>query len=307
MGRRNRNSSFNESAYLNNVTFNYYYNRFKELAMSMFEWKNVPSSIDVRYLEEVLFEQGQAVFFEDEVMGKLALKNVPQGKLDVYRIPILRRAIGDNGYNKKLTNKDSVIIYNNNLHTSCVEAIRMFAIRISDLDRTIDVNAKAQKTPVLINCDENERFSLEQLYKDYEGNIPFIFGDKKLNPNSMTVLKTDAPYVSDKIYELKTQIWNEALTYLGISNTNVVKKERMISDEVIRNMGGTIASRYSRLEARRTACEQINKMFGENIEVNYREDFRGVDEDGVVFEGETGDGSMKTMVTDIRTKLKGGE
>jgi hypothetical protein len=306
MGRRNRNSSFNESAYLNNVTFNYYYERFKELAMSMFEWKNVPSSIDVRYLEEVLFEQGQAVFFEDEVMGKLALKNVPQGKLDVYRIPILRRAIGDNGYNKKLTNKDSVIIYNNNLHTSCVEAIRMFAIRISDLDRTIDVNAKAQKTPVLINCDENERFSLEQLYKDYEGNIPFIFGDKKLNPNSMTVLKTDAPYVSDKIYELKTQIWNEALTYLGISNTNVVKKERMISDEVIRNMGGTIASRYSRLEARRTACEQINKMFGENIEVNYREDFRGVDEDGVVFEGETGDGSMKTMVTDIRTKLKGG-
>ena len=300
MGRRNRNSSFNESAYLNNVTFNYYYNRFKELAMSMFEWKNVPNSIDVRYLEEVLFEQGQAVFFEDEVMGKLALKNVPQGKLDVYRIPILRRAIGDNGYNKKLTNKDSVIIYNNNLHTSCVEAIRMFAIRISDLDRTIDVNAKAQKTPVLINCDENERYSLEQMYMKYEGNTPFIFGDKKLNPNSMTVLKTDAPYVSDKIYELKTQIWNEALTYLGISNTNVTKKERMISDEVIRNMGGTIASRYSRLEARRTACEQINKMFGENIEVKYREDFRECD-DEIMFEGETGDGTLKTMVTDIRT------
>ena len=300
MGRRNRNSSFNESAYLNNVTFNYYYNRFKELAMSMFEWKNVPDSIDVRYLEEVLFEQGQAVFFEDEVMGKLALKNATQGKLDVYKIPIVRRAIGDNGYNKKLTNKDSVIIYNNNLHTSCVEAIRMFAIRISDLDRTIDVNAKAQKTPVLINCDENERTSLEQLYMKYEGNTPFIFGDKKLNPNSLSVLKTDAPYVADKIYELKTQIWNEALTYLGISNTNVTKKERMISDEVIRNMGGTIASRYSRLEARRTACEKINKMFGENIEVKYREDFREAD-DEVMFEGKTGDGSLKTMVTDIRT------
>lgn len=300
MARRKRNSSFNESAYLNNVTFNYYYNRFKELAMSMFEWKNVPDTIDVRYLEEVLFEQGQAVFFEDEVMGKLALKNAAQGKLDVYRIPILRRAMGDNGYNKKLTKKDSVIIYNNNLHTSCVEAITMFAIRISDLDRTIDVNAKAQKTPVLINCDENERLSLEQLYMKYEGNTPFIFGDKKLNPNSMTVLKTDAPYVADKIYELKTQIWNEALTYLGISNTNVTKKERMISDEVIRNMGGTIASRYSRLEARRTACEKINKMFGENIEVKYREDFREAD-DEVMFEGETGDSSLKTMVTDIRT------
>ena len=116
----------------------------------------------------------------------------------------------------------------------------------------------------------------------YEGNEPFIFGTKDLDTTGLSVLKTDAPYVADKLYQLKTQIWNEALTYLGISNLNVQKKERLVSDEVMRNMGGVIASRYSRLNARRQACEQINEMFGLNIEVDYREDYREADNDGVI-------------------------
>lgn len=86
-------------------------------------------------------------------------------------------------------------------------------------------------------------------------------------------MKTDAPYICDKIYELKTKIWNEALTYLGISNVSVEKKERLITDEVDRSQGGVLASRYSRLVARQQACEQINKMFGLNVWCEYREDF----------------------------------
>ena len=85
----------------------------------------------------------------------------------------------------------------------------------------------------------------------------------------------------DKLYTLKTQIWNEALTYLGISNISIQKKERLITDEVTRNQGGTIASRYSRLESRRQAVEKINEMFGTNVEVNYREDFQQVDNDTI--------------------------
>ena len=147
------------------------------------------------------------------------------------------------------------------------------------MDRIIDVNANAQKTPVLIACTEQERLTMQNLYKEFDGNAPVIFGDKNLNTKGLSVLKTDAPYVADKLYTLKTQIWNEALTYLGISNINVQKKERLITDEVTRNQGGTIASRYSRLEARREAVEKINAMFGLDIEVNYREDFQQVGDD----------------------------
>ena len=279
---KNKNREFWESSAMNNVTFKHYYNRLTELSISMFEWKNLPPSIDVRFLETVLHSKGVAVFFKDEVMNEeLALPVALGGQFDVYRIPKERRAYASNGYSNELNEKNSVLIYNNYLHTNSVSDIEMFAKRLYNLDRAIDVNANAQKTPVLIKCGETERLTMKNLYMQYDGNTPFIFGDKALNSNAFQVLKTDAPYVADKLYTLKTQIWNEALTYLGISNINVTKKERLITDEVTRNQGGTIASRYSRLQSRREAVDKINAMFGLNIEVNYREDFQQVGDDTI--------------------------
>ena len=302
MSRRNRKTNFSESAYLNNGTYGFYLSRLMELAMSMFEWKNVPESIDTRFLELTLFSDGQAVFFKDEEMDKfLALQCIINGQLDVYRVPINRRAFAVNGYQRKLTNKDSVIIYNNFLRTNSYQMCVLYAKKLYNLDRIIDVNANAQKTPVLITVDETQRLTALNAYKEWDGNQPVIYGDKALDPNMLRVLKTDAPYVSDKIYQLKIQYWNEALTYLGISNLNVQKKERLVADEVVRSQGGTIASRYSRLEARREACRKINVMFGLNMDVDYREDFREAD-DEIMFTGATGGSEQKTMAVDLRTK-----
>lgn len=277
MGRK-RDTQFVESAYMNNRTYVQYYNRLTELALSMFEWQNLPKTVDQRFLEMCLFSDGMCVFFEDEVLGYLGLRCMIGGKLNVYQIPTDRRAYATNGYQKELDGTNSVIIFNNYLHTNSTLDVEMFSKRLYNLDRAIDVNANAQKTPVLIQCDESQRLTMKNLYKQYEGNEPFIFGSKGLDANGLKVLQTGAPYVADKLYELKTQIWNEALTYLGISNINVVKKERMITDEVTRNQGGTVASRYSRLESRRQACKQINEMFGLDIWVDYREDFQDVEE-----------------------------
>ena len=283
---RKKDRQFWESAIMNNSTFRQYYNRLVELSISMFEWKNLPDSVDPRFLELTLFTDGQAVFFQDEVMGFLALQNAMGGGFDVYRIPLKRRAYAVNGYQKELNENDSVIIYNNYLHTNSMLDVQMFAKRLYNLDRAIDVNANAQKTPILLLCDDSERLTLENMYMQYDGNKPVIKGVKGLNPNAFTVLKTDAPYVADKLYQLKTQIWNEALTYLGISNINITKKERLITDEVTRNQGGTIASRYSRLQARREACKKINEMFGLDIWCDYREDFQEIDYDNDTVNGE---------------------
>ena len=273
MGRRKTN--FEESLAMNNYTHMQYAYRLMELSISMFEWKNLPEGIDERFLEMVLFTDGHAVFFKDDELGDyLALQCLINGKLNVYRIPINRRAFAVNGYQKQLTDKDSVIIFNNMLHTNSWLDVKMFAKRLYNLDRIIDVNANAQKTPILIKGNEQQRLTLNNLYKEYDGNAPVIFADKSLDMNALQVLSTQAPYVADKIYQLKTQIWNEALTYLGISNVSFQKRERMVSDEVTRSQGGTVASRYSRLNARRQACEQINKMFGLNIECDFREDYQ---------------------------------
>lgn len=269
---------FDDSAILNNLTYLQYINRLTELAICMFEWKNLPASVDQRYLELHLFETGCMVYFDDDILGNLCLDCIANGRLGVYGDPILRRAYsGYNNYQKLLKESNSVIIWNNYLHTNSILDVKMFAKRLYNIDRIIDVNANAQKTPVLVQGTEKQRLTLLNLYKEFDGNAPFIFGDKNLDLSALKSIQTGAPYVCDKLYQLKTQIWNEALTYLGISNINIQKKERLITDEVTRNQGGTIASRYSRLESRRQAVKKINDMFGTNIEVNYREDFQEID------------------------------
>ena len=276
MARNKR--TFDEAKYRNNATYLYYYNRLVELAISMFEWKNLPKEIDQRYLELILCTNGNAVFFKDEDLDQfLALKCVFSGKFDVYNIPMKRRAIANNGYNLDLDYTNSVVIYNNYLHHNNLNVLEMFAKRLYNLERTIDINVDAQKTPVIIQCDENQKLTLQNVYMQYNGNMPVIYGDKKLNPNDFNVLKTDAPFVAQNLYELKTQIWNEALTYLGITNLNIVKKERLVTDEVTRSQGGIISSRHSRLQSRKEAVEKINDMFGLDISVEYRQDYREMD------------------------------
>ena len=147
-----------------------------------------------------------------------------------------------------------------------------FARRLYEVDRTMDVNLKAQKTPVLITGNEKQMNALKNLYKQYDGNEPVIFADKMFETSAISCLRTDAPYLCDKLWNLKTNIWNEALTYLGVSNVSIEKRERLVSDEVERNQGGTILNANIRLKERKDACDQINEMFGLNLDVVFNED-----------------------------------
>lgn len=291
---------FYETLRNNKLDYMLYYNRLYELAISMFEWVNLPEEIDERFLEMTLFADGQSIFFYEEGVGYCALQVAAGGKLDLYRIPVVRNAYASNGFRRELNKDNSVLIWNNMLHTNSMLPIIDFSQKLWDLDRATIVNAKAQKTPVLIACDEKQRLTMKNVYMKYDGNEPVIYGYKGIDKDAMQVLRTDAPFVAGDLYQLKMQIWNEALTYLGISNNNTQKKERMITDEVVRNMGGTIASRYSRLSPRKKACKMINKMFGLNIDVRFREDFREMDGE-YMLTGETGDESATTMVTQVET------
>lgn len=290
MGRRKKRE-FWESAIGNGLNWRAYYNRLTELSVSMFDWQNVPDTIDVRFLELSLFGDGHVVFFKDEDLGYLCLRCALGGGFNVYNIPLERNVVTSCGYNNQLNIDNSVIIYNNYIHTNSVLDVEIFARRLYDIDRTIDINARAQKTPVLITCDENERLSMLNLYKEFDGNSPVIYGDKALKTSELKVLKTDAPFIADKLYTLKTEIWNEALTYLGINNVNVTKKERLITDEVQRNQGGTLASRNSRLGMRQKACEEINKMFGLKMWVEFKQDTRVADD--YIFENNGGEGDTE--------------
>lgn len=276
-----KNNKLRNSAIMNNETFLSYYRRLLEISLSMFEWKNLPNTCDARFLEMGLFSKGAMVFFQDEVLEQfLCMQCLLGGALDVYNIPKERTAYASNGYRYQLSEKNSVVIYNNMLLTPAENTIKDYALRLYDIDRTIDVNIRAQKTPVLIKASESQRLSLLNAYQQYDGNQPVIYADESFNENNFAVLSTQAPFIAPELYELKVKIWNDALTYLGVPNVSYQKKERLIKDEVVRGSGGTMASRFSRLGMRQQACEQINNMFGLDVWCEYRDD-----EDGTQTEG----------------------
>ena len=265
---------FQKEAQIMNVdTYTYWYARLVEIAIAGFEWKNLPPEIDPRFLEMILCFDGKALFYFDDDLGEyVALQFFNSSTLDIYREPFKRTAFSPavNFRHKALDESESVIIWNNGLHLPEILPLRLYARRIAECERTIDVNVKGQKTPKIIRSTNEERLTIENLFKKYDGNIPFIFGSKNLaDMQDITVLDTTVPFVADKIQILKRQIFNEALTYFGIENANSEKKERLVSDEVASNYGGVDIARRTRLNARKLACRKINERFGLNIDVEF--------------------------------------
>lgn len=281
-----KHNQFNDSLIENNKSLNLYYRRLTEMCLSRFKW-TLPETIDTRYLETVLMTQGAAIFFKDEVMGYLAMPFTIDGSgLDIAGNPVKRRAYsGFNGYNRELDMNNSVIIYNNYLRCNSVVDITYYADMLYDYDQTIRVNALMQKTPMFIRCNEKQELALRNMYRNMTGNQPLMVVDKSIDPNDLVTYPTPAPFVGDKIYSLKQNLWCEALTTLGISNVNTSKKERLVTDEVLRAQGAITANRYSPLLMRQDACDKINKMFGLDVKCEFTDNVLEPDtKEGVIDE-----------------------
>ena len=209
-------------------TYRLYLDQILEIAIARYKWNGLPKTIDERFLELTLCgKNGAVLFFKDENIGHLALPCTMSGRFNVYNIPIQRRAYAVNGYQATRDDTNSVIIYSNQLHNgmSVYNRLIQYAKDLYLIDSIIMVNVNAQKTPLMLLADEKQMLTLKNLYMKYDGNQPFIFGDRNdLNPNSIQALVTGAPYVADKLYELKQNIWNEVLTFLGVPNVQMNKK-----------------------------------------------------------------------------------
>lgn len=278
MGKNNKkvNGRITDTTILNNMTFQYYYNWLKLIALNIVYWENVPDTIDLRYLELCLFEKGQAVFFKDDIMGHLALPVNLSGNFDVYGIPKNYYAYSSaTGYqNRDLNKTNSVLIFNNYLRTNSELVTQIYANKLYNIDRSIDVNVSAQRTPVMVGCSEQQKLTMRNLIADYDGNEPFIYLDNKIDLSGVKVFNTQAPYVADKLESLKHNILNDFLSNFGIENANADKKERMVTDEVNANYGLVEISRNIFLTPRNEAAAKYNKMYGTDIKVSFNSDLK---------------------------------
>ena len=201
---------------LNDLTYTDYFYRLMLISRSVFKWNNLPNGIDEKWIERYLFTEGACMFFHDKDKGFMVKKATVAGNLNAYDEPTKLRAFGTN-YNGAVydNNVDCVLIRNNDIMIPTSPTIQLYAYRLAELSRTIDVNVNAQKTPVLIVCSDKQKLSMKKVYQQMNGNEPVIYGDKNLDVDSVKVLKTDAPSVFTDLQLQKHAVWNECMTFLG--------------------------------------------------------------------------------------------
>lgn len=272
MGKK-KDKKFWESLEMNNASYFDYLDRFRRIALARFEWVNLPESMDSRWLELSLYNYGKASVLKDEKIGIINTKCTGIN-INMYGLPtdlhcfsydytterILFTGINEVNGNDEL--KEAVLVMNNIDMLPSVRSMELFASRLAECDRTNDVNIKALKFPVVIVTSENQLLTVQNMYEQYDGNKPIIFGDNMQLVENFRCIDTKAPVILKDIDTHKKEIWNEALSYLGINNINIEKKERAVTDEINSNNELINLNLESFLAPRLKACKQINDLFG---------------------------------------------
>ena len=258
---------------LNNRMFTDYFYRLMLISRSLFEWENLPNGIDEKWIERFLFTEGSCIFYKDPEMGFMVAKMGLRGNLNCYSEPTGVYPIAPNYVytGEDLTNNvNAVIIRNNDEMIPTLPTIELYSFKLANIDRTIDVNIQNQKTPLIVKCSDKQKLTLKQAIKQRDENEFVIYGDKNLDLTGVSVLNTNSPVVFDKLQIQKNYVWNECMTFLGVNNANMDKRERLVTDEVSANNEQVKASEDVMLKAREHACKLINNMFGLDIRVKRR-------------------------------------
>lgn len=255
---------------LNDLTYSTLYDKYKLLACSSFEWEGLPDGVLSRHIEKYLFREGKAIFFKDPQMSFMCLKGDEVGKLNVQGEPLEYIATGF-GYNKTYSADDCVIIENNLFRIPTKPFIMFYVNKITEAERTMDVNVKSCKTPFIFACDDKDVLTFKRIFQQIDGNTPAIYADKGLNLDALNVFKTDSKFLGNDLMDYKKSVENELLTFLGFNNLAVDKKERVNLSEANSNNELTESFAEMQLKARQEACDKINEMYGLSISVKRKE------------------------------------
>ncbi len=255
---------------LNDLTFNVVYEKFRLLATTTYEWEGLPEWIKPKHIERYLFEDGKAIFFKDPKMSFMCLHAKDGVGLDPYGEPLNYIATGIN-YHKTFSADDCVIIENNPMRLATRDIVMFYVNKITEAERSMDVNVKNVKTPFIIACDDKDVLTFKRIIQMIHENALTVYADKGLNLDALAVLKTDVKFMGNDLMDYKKSVENELLTFLGYDNLAVDKKERVNLSEANSNNEITHAFADLGFRSRQKACELINEKYGLSVSVKKRE------------------------------------
>lgn len=258
---------------LNDRVLGDYFYRLMLISRALFKWDNLPNGIDENWIERYLFSEGKCLFYKDPTVGYMVAKMGESGPLNYYDEPTTVRPYATNYLytGEQLENNvNCIIIRNNDMMMPTSPTIQLYSYKLTNIDRTIDVNIIAQKTPIIVKCSDKQKLSLKNAINQRNDNEPVIYADKNLDLANIEILDLRPPKVFPDLQLQKHAVWNECMTFLGVNNANQDKRERLVTDEVSANDEQVKASEDVMLKARERACELINKMFNLKITVRRR-------------------------------------
>lgn len=244
-----------------------------ELSLNRFKWVGLPDSIDERFMELTLFRNALCVFYREESANRyLAVQGTGVGNVNMYNNPTEFQVIGNSMVNKRLGAKQCVPIWANFLRIPDHDIVYLYATKLAEVDRTIEINLKSMRQSQIMFVDENQRLSYVNLMRQHQEGQPLILGTPGMDLSKIQVfnLGIDKDQVVN-LMDVKARLWNEAMTLLGINNSNQDKKERLVADEVSANNDQVSAQRSVALKSRKIAAEQINRMYSLTISVDWDE------------------------------------
>lgn len=241
--------------------------KFASNAVASYRVEGLPTEIDSRWLALKLFELGSVAFFYDSDASEYACMQYScLGTYDCYGNPTKILVWNPwTGYQRELNKGEFVIIWDNMLRTNMYNAYIELAYRLWRIDGTIDTNCVAQKTPVIVQCSENERLTFKNLIANVDADNPYLAVGDNLSLKDIKALQLGAPLVAPQLMEVQQTLYNRGNALLGITSVIVQKKERMVKSEVDTANADALANRRSRTMARDYASEQIKERFGLDV------------------------------------------
>ena len=254
-----------------NRLFLYYMN----IALSLFEWSNLPEGLDSRILETYLVTNGQVFAYKDNTYGLMILPCNSTNNLNPYGQPISYVVTGV-GFTKQLSADDGVRCIANPEILPLVYHINYYVDLIDEIQKTHRMNIAQQRMPYILVTSKKTEFSMKQLQKKIKNGEHSVLVDQdmyagSLNPNNGTsnlvCIPTVAPYIADKLQQQLYQAENELLTLMGLNNSNIAKEGGVSYSESLANNEIINVNLASMLFYRQKFCDEVNAKFGTNISV----------------------------------------